>query len=133
MEADLLEAVRAEIITQGLLITTSVEDLTREDKLTTVKTKHVIFDTESGEDVTVYSYGQGQDAQDKGSGKAITNAVKYFYMKTFMVESNNDVEDDGGTKPKRQTKANTTFNTPSGDGGGDTTQGFKPRTLSRGN
>lgn len=130
MEADLLNSVRKEIITQGLLITTSVEELTKEANLTTVKTKHIIYDVDSGESITVHSFGQGSDNQDKGSGKAITAAVKYFYMKTFMVESNNDIEDDGGTKA---VKKKTPYKAPVNTSAESPSTEFKPRTLSRGN
>lgn len=38
--------------------------------------------------------GQGADAQDKGSNKAVTGAVKYGLLKPFLVGTGDDAEDE---------------------------------------
>jgi hypothetical protein len=38
--------------------------------------------------------GQGSDATDKGVYKAITGAVKYIFMKTFLIPTGDDPERD---------------------------------------
>lgn len=107
MEKDLLDAVRAEIVEQGLLITSSVENVTREGTITSVSMKHMIIDVESGESLEVRSAGQGADGQDKGVFKAITGANKYFLLKTFLLSGDDDPENDANatkTAPKPQAK-----------------------------
>jgi hypothetical protein len=48
--------------------------------------------------------GMGIDNQDKGIGKAISYAVKYALLKTFCLETSDDVEKDNiDSKPKSQT------------------------------
>src|SRR5690606_17973389 len=98
MEADLLDAVREEIVKAGLVIATSVDTVSREGNITTVTLKHTIIDAESGESMEVKSAGQGADNQDKGVFKAITGANKYFLLKMFLLSGDDDPENDGGAK-----------------------------------
>jgi ribosomal protein L34E len=46
----------------------------------------------SGEWVIVPGVGSGEDNSDKGTPKAITAAIKYIWMKTFMIAEGNDAE-----------------------------------------
>lgn len=102
MESDLLEALRSELINQGVFIFQSVEDIQREGELTTVKVKYTFVDSESGESFEVWGAGQGADKQDKGVGKAQTNAQKYVYLKNFLIETGDDVEADNiDVKPSK--------------------------------
>lgn len=94
-EADFIEAVRQHLLDEDIIVLTSVEECSKEGSLTTVKTKHVFVDTENGQNHVVYSYGTGQDSQDKGVYKAITGAMKYFISKSFMIETQDDPESDG--------------------------------------
>ena len=99
MEADLLDAVRGELISHGVFVFSSVEEVTQEGKLTTVKTKHTFVDAESGEMFEVFSAGQGSDGQDKGVYKAITGASKYFLLKSFLLAGDDDPENETAAKP----------------------------------
>lgn len=71
----------------------------------------VWMDVESGERLSVPFYAQGVDlAGEKGVGKALTYAEKYFLMKFFHVSTSRDDPDgDGrtgaGEKPQRGTQA----------------------------
>jgi hypothetical protein len=102
MEADLLDAVREEIVKAGIVITSSVESVERDGNITTVKLKHTLIDAESGESFEVWSAGQGADNQDKGVFKAITGANKYFLLKTFLLSGDDDPENDGAKAPAPQ-------------------------------
>ena len=68
-------------------------------------------DCESGEKLETPYYAQGVDlAGEKGVGKALTYAEKYFFMKLFHVPTGKDDPDsDGktksGEKPQRGTQA----------------------------
>jgi hypothetical protein len=51
-------------------------------------------DTESGESYTIPWYGQGVDlAGEKGVGKALTYAEKYFILKQFNIPTDKDDPD----------------------------------------
>lgn len=69
-------------------------------------------DVESGEDLQVPWYAQGVDlAGEKGVGKALTYAEKYFFLKFFHVPTRKDDPDNdgrtrGGEKAQRGTQAN---------------------------
>lgn len=94
MESTVLEHMRDICIKEGVLILPSVMAVQHVGEITTVEVKYDIIDTESGEHLTLQSYGQGQDKGDKGIYKAITGAYKYFALKTFMIPTGDDPERD---------------------------------------
>ena len=67
---------------------------------TEMELEFVWIDVESGDKMTVPFYAQGVDlAGEKGVGKALTYAEKYFLMKFFHVPtSKDDPDSDGRTK-----------------------------------
>ena len=94
LEADLIEAVRKTLIEEGVFVFASVvEERTStagtEDKpkqITSVKTKYKFVNVDNPEESEeVLGFGQGEDQGDKGGYKAITGAMKYFLMKTFLI------------------------------------------------
>lgn len=50
-------------------------------------------DIESSEGIVIKSFAHGFDNQDKSVGKAFSMAVKYGYLKLFMIESGDDEEE----------------------------------------
>lgn len=111
-EADLIDALKEQLLTRNVFVFTSskitqIDKLTNKNKdgdektslVTSVETTHTFVDGESGESYSVNSVGSGHDSTDKGVFKAITGANKYFVSKNFMVASEDDPENDGGTKP----------------------------------
>lgn len=101
-EKDILDAIRPELAKRSVFLFTSVESVERdkESNVTTVITNHTFWDAETDEHFTVQSAGQGYDKQDKGIFKAITGANKYFFMKNFLISSEDDPENDAANKPK---------------------------------
>jgi hypothetical protein len=93
-EAELMRVVRPKLAEKGIFIFKSVEDMTKEENLTSIKVKYTFCDSESGETFEVYGHGQGADKQDKGYGKADTNAYKYFLLKNFLISTEDDPEND---------------------------------------
>lgn len=91
-EADVLEAVRENLVKNNVFIFSSVVSTQKEADMTTVLMNHTIVDGDSGESMEVRSLGQGQDKGDKGSNKAITSAIKYFLMKNLLIPTGDDVE-----------------------------------------
>lgn len=105
-EVDVMEALKAQLIENKIIMLTSSEfvDIQKKegkdktDFVTTVKTTHTFIDSETGEQFSINSVGSGYDSSDKGASKAITAAVKYAIMKTFMIsDEGSDIENDGKT------------------------------------
>ena len=72
--------------------------------ITTVRLTYAFHDVETGEKITGVCVGQGADSTDKGVYKAITGAVKYIFLKTFLIPTGDDPEDDSkGAKPRKKT------------------------------
>ncbi len=72
--------------------------------LTNVEVIYEFYDTESGESIAGVAAGQGTDPSDKGIYKAITGAIKYIFMKTFLIPTGDDPENDS-KEPKAKTSA----------------------------
>lgn len=62
--------------------------------VTDVSVVYQFLDIDSGEAMVGIAAGQGSDGNDKGVFKGITGAVKYIFMKTFLIPTGNDPEDD---------------------------------------
>lgn len=100
-EAQLQSYLRPLIAKEGIAIFHSTDKITivpiQGDKLkihSTVETSHTIVDSESGETFVCRSVGEGLDTGDKATYKAITGAVKYFYMKLLGISDFSDPEND---------------------------------------
>lgn len=122
-EGDLIDAVREELVKKGLMVLTSVAQSQElptmegsDQRVTQVVLKHTIIDTTSGEQLDVYSAGQGADKLDKGVYKAITGANKYFLLKTFLLSGDDDPENDGSAKPAQGKPAQTSAKPVQGQG-----------------
>lgn len=88
-EAAIVAAVRQELASRHVMMTTSIRDakMHKGDKgiVTELWFTFTFHDGESGECLSLDSYAQGIDASDKGVYKAITGAVKYALLKTFLI------------------------------------------------
>jgi len=62
--------------------------------LVSVQLQVTFIDADSGESMRSIFYGDGSDSDDKGVYKAITGAQKYALMKTFLVATGDDPEQD---------------------------------------
>jgi hypothetical protein len=60
-------------------------------------TEWTLTDGESGESITIMSFGSGADGGDKYSGKASTSAMKYALLSGFLLSTGDDTE---GSKPE---------------------------------
>ena len=78
--------------------------------LTNILVKYSFYDIESGEKLRGEVCGQGTDSGDKGVYKAITGAIKYIFMKNFMIPTGDDPEKD--TKPATIQQVRETFAIP---------------------
>ncbi len=67
------------------------------EHLVTVKVSITLIDTNSGEQLQLSGIGSGQDSGDKAVMKAQTAAIKYAYMLTLAMSTNDDPEADSKT------------------------------------
>lgn len=118
--ADVLEKVNASftkhslasVVTPSLL---SVQEVSTAkgniERLATVEVSVMLIDSESGESLTLKGLGSGQDAGDKALAKAQTMAIKYAYLNSLAIATNDDPEADFKTddamkfKPPLETPA----------------------------
>lgn len=79
----------------GIVMIPTILDLVQDGNKTTVKMDISFINSDNPSDkFGVVYYGYGIDAQDKGIGKAVSYAVKYALLKTFCLETGDDVERD---------------------------------------
>ena len=100
-DVDVINAVREHLVANNVVVLPEVTSV-RETPittgkgtpmtLTTVSLNMRLVDADSGEEVVTSMAGQGTDTGDKGIYKAITGAVKYFILKTFLIPTMDDAE-----------------------------------------
>ncbi len=66
-------------------------------------TEWTLTDGESGESITIMSFGSGADGGDKYSGKASTSAMKYALLTGFLLSTGEDSE--GSKMPEQRSIA----------------------------
>jgi hypothetical protein len=72
------------------------------DRLTRVVMTYTFMDVNSAEELTVKMPGEGRDPGDKGPYKAMTGALKYALLQSFLIATGDDPEDeraDSGQRP----------------------------------
>ena len=101
-ESDITDGLRELLAGHGLaFLPPSVisweRDETAETKggpRTRVQLQFALGCCDTGEVFSSIVWGEGQDGGDKGFYKAYTGAVKYFLMKTFLIATGDDPEQD---------------------------------------
>jgi len=105
-ESDVAERVREELAERNIMMIPSVTNSETREHITakgnreyivTVHMEFTFMDGDTGETISFNTVGEGQDAGDKGSYKAMTGAQKYALMKAFMIPTGDDPEADSGT------------------------------------
>lgn len=97
-ESDVLDAVRPLLIKHAIILTMNTTEITNIGDMTQVKINYTWHCVDSGESLTVTGFGQGCDKQDKGIYKAYTGGLKYFLMKSFLISSEDDPENEKDEK-----------------------------------
>ena len=112
--ADVLEKVNTSLTKHGLAsvvatnllgskeVTTAKGNI---EQLVTVEVSVTLIDAESGESLTLKGLGSGQDSGDKSVAKAQTMAIKYCYLNSLAIATNDDPEADQHTDEVMQPKA----------------------------
>lgn len=121
MESDLLDAVRASLAAEGVALQSSVVShkcermptQRGEQTMAVVMMRFTWHDAATGETLSSEFPGMAADSGigDKAIYKAITGATKYFIMKTFLMSTGDDPENDGDHQKSKAASA------PRGRGG----------------
>ena len=106
-----------EILESDVLESESVyngKTTTKTTFFTRMKTTYTFVNIENPEErITTITFSEGIDAQDKGSGKAMTYADKYALMKAYKISTGDDPDQTGSeeTKYNRTRKNSSTVST----------------------
>jgi hypothetical protein len=71
------------------------------DRLTRVVMTYTFMDVNSAEELTVKMPGEGRDLGDKGPYKAMTGALKYALLQSFLIATGDDPEDERADSGQR--------------------------------
>lgn len=83
--------MRAELLKYNLVVFPIEQSASRSGNITHVDVKYKIVNVDCPEEfIEVVSCGDGADSQDKGSGKAMTYAYKYMWLRTFSLPTGED-------------------------------------------
>ena len=83
--------MRAELLKYNLVVFPVEQSASRSGSITHVDVKYRIVNVDCPEEfIEVVSCGDGADTQDKGSGKAMTYAYKYMWLRTFALPTGED-------------------------------------------
>lgn len=83
--------MRHAMLKHKLVVFPVEQSATRTGNITHVDVKYRIVNIEGPADyIEVVSCGDGADTQDKGSGKAMTYAFKYMWLRTFAIPTGED-------------------------------------------
>lgn len=99
-EADIAEAVRGHMAERHIIMTPDVVDMQWAEKpgskmrIATLKVLFTVRDGDTREEMKFHIYGQGEDAGDKATYKAMTGAEKYALLKLFLIPTGHDPEKD---------------------------------------
>ena len=91
-ESKITSVIREQLIQQKVTIMpVRIVDYKKNGNLTEVVIEYKITDAENPDDFRIVpAIGHGADSQDKGAGKAQTNAYKYLLLRTFAIPTGDD-------------------------------------------
>lgn len=104
--ADVLEKVNTSLVKHNIASVVLPEILSSSDVVTnkgntehlvTVKVSITLIDGDSGESLTLVGIGSGQDGGDKAVMKAETAGIKYAFLLSLAISTNDDPEADTRT------------------------------------
>ncbi len=90
-EEKVTSIMRAEMLKHKLVVFPIQQSASRNGTITHVDVVYRIVNVEDPKEyIEVASCGDGADTQDKGSGKAMTYAFKYMWLRTFALPTGED-------------------------------------------
>lgn len=83
--------MRAKLVEYGLIVYPIAQTWTRIGNISHVDVLYRMVNVEDPKEfIEIASAGDGADTQDKGSGKAMTYAFKYMWLRTFAIPTGED-------------------------------------------
>lgn len=83
--------LRKEMLEQGLVVFPIKQAWSRDGNISHVDVVYKMVNIENPDEfIEIASCGDGADTQDKGSGKAMTYAFKYMWLRTFALPTGED-------------------------------------------
>jgi len=125
---DVYKAVQPALIANGIIVSPTVRDITREERAT--KSGGVLINTSctvdfcfhaafDGSSITVTTVGEAMDSGDKSTNKAMSAAYKYALFQTLCIpteggciDSEKDTHEVAAAKPKPSRKPKTKAEAP---------------------
>lgn len=90
-EEKVTSIMRAELLKHKLVVYPIAQTAGRTGNITHVDVIYRMVNVENPEEyIEIASCGDGADTQDKGSGKAMTYAFKYMWLRTFALPTGED-------------------------------------------
>lgn len=90
-EEKVTEIMRDKLVKYKLVVYPVQQTATRNGQITHVDVEYEMVNAENPEErIRIASCGDGADSQDKGSGKAMTYAFKYMWLRTFALPTGED-------------------------------------------
>lgn len=90
-EEKVTSIMRKQLIDKGLIVYPEKQISNRQGNITHVDVVYRMVNVENPEEsIQIASCGDGADSQDKGSGKAMTYAYKYMWLRTFSLPTGED-------------------------------------------
>lgn len=93
-DAAIVTTIRKELIKNTLICIPKQIGIQVVGDITTLEIEYTLLDVQSGETIVTKVYGQGKDSGDKGVYKAATGGEKYYLLKTFLLPTDDDPEND---------------------------------------
>lgn len=110
-DAAIVNEIRKEMIANKLVCIPSQQSCDQVGDLTKLLVSYTLLDADSGETYTSMVYGYGQDKGDKGVYKAATGAEKYYLLKTFLLPTDDDPENEKEGNSYRQPESDEGYDT----------------------
>lgn len=89
------EVLHPQLVKHGIVMIPSIAEWRQDGNRTEVQVEVAFVNADDPTDrITSRWLGFGIDPQDKGPGKAVSYATKYALLKTFVLETGDDVERD---------------------------------------
>lgn len=90
-EEKVTSIMRRELLNHGLVVYPISQAANRNGSITHVDVVYRMVNIENPDEyIEIASCGDGADTQDKGSGKAMTYAFKYMWLRTFSIPTGED-------------------------------------------
>lgn len=90
-EEKVTSIMRAEMLKYKLVVFPIEQTASRTGNITHVDVRYRMVNVENPDEfIEIVSSGDGADTQDKGSGKAMTYAFKYMWLRTFALPTGED-------------------------------------------